>query len=100
MLFFEISLFLSFIIYFIIKVNNDDEIIKLLSDEDEERLYINTLKEIGKEEGIKEGIEKGIATNTIDMVKKMFKENASIDFISRVSGLSKEEIEDIKTNNK
>ena len=75
-----------------IKVNNNDEIIKLLSDEDEDRLYINTMKAWGKEEGVKE--------NTIEMVKKMFKENASIDFISKVSGLSKEEIEDIKTNNK
>ena len=78
----------------VVEVNNDEEMIKLLSEEDEERLYINTMKEIGKEEGIKEGI----ATNTIDMVKKMFKENASIDFISRVSGLSKEEIEKIKEN--
>ena len=73
-----------------IKVNNDDEIVKLLSEEDEERLYINTMKAWGKEEGIKE--------KTIEMVKKMFKENASIDFISRVSGLSKEEIEKIKEN--
>ena len=78
----------------VVEINNDEEMIKLLSEEDEERLYINTMKEIGKEEGIKEGI----ATNTIDMVKKMFKENASIDFISRVSGLSKEEIEKIKEN--
>ena len=83
-----------------IKVNNDDEIIKLLSDEDEERLYINTLKEIGREEGIKEGKKEGIKENTIDMVKKMFKENIDIFTISRVSGLSKEEIEDIKKNNK
>ena len=73
-----------------IKVNNDDEIVKLLSDDDEERLYINTMKAWGKEEGVKE--------KTIEMVKKMFKENASIDFISRVSGLSKEEIEKIKEN--
>ena len=52
------------------------------------------MKAWGKEEGIKEGI----ATNTIDMVKKMLKENASIDFISRVSGLSKEEIEKMSKN--
>lgn len=85
-----------------IKVNNDDEIIKLLSDEDEERLYINTMKAWGKEEGIKEGkeegIKEGIATNTIEMVKKMLKENIDISTISRVSGLSKEEIEKIKEN--
>ena len=37
-----------------VKINNDEEMIKLLSDEDEERLYINTMKEIGKEEGVKE----------------------------------------------
>ena len=73
-----------------IKVNNDDEIVKLLSDEDEERLYINTMKAWGKEEGVKE--------NTIEMVKKMFKENIDISTISRVSGLSKEEIEKIKEN--
>ena len=71
-----------------IKVNNNDEIVKLLSDEDEERLYINTMKAWGKEDGIK------------DMVKKMFQENIDVSTISRVSGLSKEEIEDIKTNNK
>ena len=71
-----------------IKVNNNDEIVKLLSDEDEERLYINTMKAWGREDGIK------------DMVKKMFKENIDVSTISRVSGLSKEEIEDIKTNNK
>ena len=46
-----------------IKVNSDDEMIRLMSDEDEERLYVNTLKEIGKEEGVKE--------YTIEMVKKM-----------------------------
>ena len=71
-----------------IKVNNNDEIVKLLSDEDEERLYINTMKAWGREDGIK------------DMVKKMFQENIDVSTISRVSGLSKEEIEDIKTNNK
>ena len=71
-----------------IKVNSDDEMIKLMSDEDEERLYVNTLKEIGKEEGVKE--------YTIEMVKKMLEENIDVSTISRVSGLSKEEIEKIK----
>ena len=72
----------------VVEVNNDEEMIKLLSEEDEERLYINTMKEIGKEEGVKEDIEQ----TKLEMVKKMLKENADIDFISRVSGLSKEKI--------
>ena len=41
----------------VVEINNDEEMIKLLSDEDEERLYINTMKEIGREEGVKEKIE-------------------------------------------
>ena len=71
-----------------IKVNSDDEMIKLMSDEDEERLYVNTLKEIGKEEGVKE--------YTIEMVKKMLDKKLDIELISELSGLSKEEIEKIK----
>ena len=73
-----------------IKVNNNDEIIKLLSDEDEERLYINTMKAWGKEEGVKE--------KTIEMVKKMLEKKLDIELISELSGLSKEEIEKIKEN--
>lgn len=71
----------------VVEINNDEEMIKLLSDEDEERLYINTMKEIGKEEGVKE--------KTIEMVKKMLKENIDISTISRVSGLSEKEIKEI-----
>ena len=69
----------------VVEINNDEEMIKLLSDE--ERLYINTMKEIGKEEGVKE--------KTIEMVKKMLKENIDISTISRVSGLSEKEIKEI-----
>lgn len=71
----------------VVEINNDEEMIKLLSDEDEERLYINTMKEIGREEGVKE--------KTVEMVKKMLKENIDISTISRVSGLSEKEIKEI-----
>lgn len=71
----------------VVEINNDEEMIKLLSDEDEERLYINTMKEIGKEEGVKE--------KTVEMVKKMLKENIDISTISRVSELSEKEIKEI-----
>ena len=71
----------------VIEINNDEEMIKLLSDEDEERLYINTMKEIGREEGVKE--------KTVEMVKKMLKENIDISTISRMSELSEKEIKEI-----
>ena len=75
----------------VVEVNNDEEMIKLLSDEDEERLYINTMKEIGKEEGVKEGIEQ----TKLEMVKKMLAKKLDIELISELSGLNEKEIKEI-----
>ena len=61
--------------------------IKLLSDEDEERLYINTMKEIGREEGVKE--------KTVEMVKKMLDKKLDIELISELSELNEKEIKEI-----
>ena len=58
-------------------------------------------KEKGIEEGIEKGkiigIEEGKKKNTIKIVKNMLKSNLSIETIMEVTGLTKEEIEDIKT---
>ena len=54
-------------------------------------------KEEGIQEGIKEGIQKGKKegkrAEKIEIAKKMKKENADIEFIMKVTELSKEEIE-------
>ncbi len=50
---------------------------------------------LGKEEGLKKGLKKGeekAKKEKYEMIKSMIKENASIDFISKVTGLTKEEI--------
>ena len=75
----------------VVEINNDEEMIKLLSDEDEERLYINTMKEIGREEGVKEGIEQ----NKLEMVKKMLDKKLDIELISELSELNEKEIKEI-----
>ena len=51
--------------------------------------------EQGIKEGIKEGIKKGNEQAKIDMVKKMLEENVDIDIITKVSGLTKEEITEL-----
>ena len=51
--------------------------------------------EQGIKEGIKEGIKKGNEQAKIDMVKKMLKENVDTDIITKVSGLTKEEIAEL-----
>ena len=46
--------------------------------------------------GIEEGIEKGVEKNNIEIAKKMLEENIDIDFISRMTGLTKEKIKELK----
>ena len=53
-------------------------------------------KEEGKKEGIKEGIKKGIKENQLEIAKKMLKEKMQIDIIEKFTGLTKEEIMQIK----
>ena len=48
-----------------------------------------------KKFGIKKGEKLGEQKNQIKVVKAMLKENIDIDIISKVTGLTKEEIENI-----
>ena len=50
----------------------------------------------GLEQGLKQGVEQGIEKNRQAVVLNMLKEKADITFISKVTGLSKEEILKIK----
>ena len=49
----------------------------------------------GIEQGIKTGIEEGAKEEKIQIAKKMLKEKVSIEFIIKVTGLSKEEVEQL-----
>ena len=70
-----------------IELNNDDDFVKLMSDEEEERLLKNSY--------IQEGIEK----QTIKLTKNMLKENIDIFQISKITGLSIDEITKIEKEN-
>ena len=48
--------------------------------------------------GFDDGIEQGIEQKQIEIVRNMLRENAAIDFIAKVSGLSLKEIEKINNN--
>ena len=74
--------------------SEDEEIIGLYDKELHLEMLRNTelhhAKEEGKEEGRKEGI--------LDTVKSMLKEEIPIETIIRITGLSKEKIEELKEN--
>ncbi len=63
--------------------------------EGEKRGLEKGLKE-GKEEGLKEGKEEGLKEKSIEIAKNMLKENVDINIISKYSGLSLDEINNLK----
>ena len=75
-----------------IELNNDDDFVKLMSDEEEERLLKNSYIQ----EGFEQGIEQGIEQQTIELTKNMLKENIDINQISKITGLSINEINNLK----
>jgi len=70
-----------------INLNNDEDFVKFLDDETEDRLLVNTFIDIGKKEGKKQ--------HNIEIVKKMLQENIDIDLISKITNLSIQEIKKI-----
>lgn len=76
----------------VIDMNKDPEFIEFMSEEEEMEKLQNTLVKNAKEEGTLQGIEQ----NKIEIAKKMLAENIDIELISKVTNLSKEEIEALK----
>ena len=54
--------------------------------------------EKGLEEGLKEGKKEGIKENKIEIAKKLIKMNMDLKQIKEITGLSIEELENIKSN--
>lgn len=78
------------------RLNQDKEFIEFLSEEDEERLYTNTIKENSFKNGVEHGIDIGISQGIISTAKKMLKKKFSKREISEVTGLSIDEIDNLK----
>ena len=65
-----------------------------ISPEEEETLKKNTLQKIA----MKKGEKKGIAENQKEVVINSLKENIPIKTIEKITGLSEEQIKEIKQN--
>ena len=74
------------------ELNEDSEFVNVISQEKDNEMVINTLKN----EAIREGKEEGIKEGIVETAKALLKENISIDIISRTTGLKKEEIEKLR----
>jgi len=84
----------------LVKVNNDPKFIEFISAEKDNEMIENSIRSEAREEGIREGIEKGIQkgilSNKIDMVKNMLAMNMNVQDISKITGLTIDEISEIK----
>ncbi len=77
----------------------DDRARAIYKRKEENKMYKNSLlytaKLKGIEEGIKKGIEKGKLEEKIEIAKNLLLANMDIEFISKTTGLSVEEIEEL-----
>lgn len=92
----------------VIKYSQDEEVIALYSDYTKEELERNTLLndareeairrglEQGLEQGLQQGLEQGLEQGKLEIAKNLLKLDVDIKVIMSATGLSKEQIEELK----
>ena len=72
---------------------------KYVNDEETKELLAKWSDYIAENKGYEEGIEDGRKEEKIQIAKKMLKKGNSIEDICDITGLSKEEIEELREEN-
>ncbi len=88
----------------VIKANEDKLVVDWISREEEQKQYEEVMYEKGinqgiiqgKQQGLKEGITQGIEQNKQETAKKMLELKMDLETISKVTGLTMEEIESLR----
>ena len=85
----------------VIKANEDELIVNWISREEEQKQYEEVLYEKGlsqgKQQGLSERIEKGLMKKSNEIAKKMLELNMDLETISKVTGLTIDEIKNFKS---
>jgi len=76
--------------------NHDEDLIGAYNYEDKMELISQIREEEAMKVGTEKGLQQGIKQSKVEIVKNMLKENADVNFISRVTGLSITVIENLK----
>ena len=84
----------------LVKVNEDADFLNFISVEKDNMMIENSIRDEGIRKGLKEGLEKGLEQGTEqsknEIAKNMLKENMDISLISKLTGLSNEQINKLK----
>ena len=78
------------------KITQDEILWKEALDIEITRMDNEQYIEDAENRGMKKGIQQGRSEAKLETAKKMLEEKASIEFIIKVTGLTKEEIEELK----
>ncbi len=82
----------------VVKINDEEYFQSYMTREEDQLVCFNTEKAIAYEEGKSKGESKGQEKSKIQIVKNMLKEKLNINLISKVTGLSNQEIDNIAKN--
>ena len=77
-------------------LSEENEMVRLYKKLSRREMEYNTLIVEATEKGLKQGIKQGIEQNNLEVAKKMLKENIKVETISKITGLTKEEIAKLK----
>ena len=77
------------------KYTSDEDVVALYFEKSKEELERNTFIEEARQSGMKQGIEKGMKQRNMEIAKSMLQENMSLEITHKITGLTKEEIENL-----
>ena len=84
----------------LVKVNEDADFLNFISVEKDNMMIENSIRDEATKKGLKEGLEKGLERGTEqskkEIAKNMLKKDLDISLISEVTGLSNEQINNLK----
>ena len=88
----------------LVKVNEDADFLNFISVEKDNMMIENSIRDEATKKGLKEGLEKGLEQglergteqSKNEIAKNMLKENMDISLISKLTGLSNEQINNLK----
>ena len=84
----------------LVKVNEDADFLNFISVEKDNMMIENSIRDEATKKGIKQGLEQGLERGTEqsknEIARNMLKKGLDISLISEVTGLSNEQINNLK----
>ena len=81
------------------ELRKDPDFVRYYDYEESHKQDLEASYDTGLEQGVKQGLEQGSKQKELEIAKAMLSDGDSIDKVSRITGLSIEEIKELSKNN-